>query len=77
MGEQQLSHPEAIQSYERQKQLSHYLDSEEPAQLAMGLQLFLEQHAQLYSPTDSPTAPWRAFHTLADFLPGSLSPVCC
>jgi len=51
MDEQQLTHPEEIQWYERQKQLSHYLASEEPEQWAMALELFLEQHAQLHSPT--------------------------
>ncbi len=49
MDEQQLTHPEEIQWYERQKQLSHYLTSEEPAQLATALELFLDQHAQLHS----------------------------
>jgi hypothetical protein len=49
MDGQQLTHPEEIQWYERQKQLSQYLDSEEPAKLAMALQLFLDQHAQLHS----------------------------
>jgi hypothetical protein len=49
--EQHLRHPEEIQWYERQKQLSHYLASPEPAQLALALSLFLEQHAHLHSPT--------------------------
>ena len=50
MDEQQLTHPEEIQWYERQKQLSHYLASEEPEQLAAALKLFLDQHAQLHAP---------------------------
>src|SRR5215472_4667642 len=50
MDEQQLTLPEEIQWYERQQQLSHCLASEEPAQLARALELFLEQHAQLHSP---------------------------
>jgi DinB family protein len=49
MDEQQLTLPEEIQWYERQQQLSHCLASEEPAQLATALELFLEQHAQLHS----------------------------
>jgi uncharacterized damage-inducible protein DinB len=49
MDEQQLTHLEEIHWYERQKQLSHSLASEEPAQLATALELFLEQPAQLHS----------------------------
>jgi len=49
MDEHQLTHPEEIQWYERQKRLSQYLDSEELASLTTALQLFLDQHAQLHS----------------------------
>jgi hypothetical protein len=50
MDEQQLTHPDEIQWYERQNQLARYLASEEPAQLATALELFLDQHAHLHSP---------------------------
>src|SRR5947209_13091991 len=50
MHELQLTPPEEILLYERQKQLSQYLASEEPALLAKALEIFLEQHTQLHSP---------------------------
>lgn len=48
MGEQQLKSAEEIQWYERQKRLQEYMQSEELPSLTTGLQLFLDQHAQLH-----------------------------
>jgi hypothetical protein len=49
MDKQQLTHPEELQWYERQKRLQKYMQSEELTLLTAGLRLFLDQHAQLHT----------------------------